>query len=97
MGAYWAKIFWSMIIMICIIAICGLLKALCQFCFYICPKIIMIFRYIKDKFSNIYENINCSYSNYEIINKIFIRDIKKATIHPLPVLSPLSLPKNLPV
>ena len=99
MGAYFAKVFWGMIYIICTIAICGILQGLSQFTFYICPKIINICKCIKDKFCNIYNlgtNINLPYCNKKIINKILKKNInkvivKKAKINPLPIIN------NLPV
>mgnify|MGYP003972401361 CR=1 FL=1 len=97
MGAYFANVFWSMIFLICIIALCGLLQGLCQFCCYICPKIGKICKPVKDKFCNFYENINCSYcsmNNFQIINKYLIKNInkitvKKVTINPCPIVNNL--------
>ncbi len=85
MGNFYASGFWGMLILIGIVAICGMIQAMCQFCLYIFPKIksmckclkdtlITIFKFIKDKFVKIHDNINSSYNN-KILNKnIFFKN-----------------------
>ena len=85
MGNFYASGFWSMIILIGIVAICGMIQAMCQFCLYIFPKIksmckclkdilITICKYIKNKFVKIRDYMNSSCNN-KIINKnIFFKN-----------------------
>jgi hypothetical protein len=77
MGNFYASGFWGMIYLICIIAICGMLQAMCQFCAYIFPTIKKICKCIKYKFINIniHEYINRSCN--KITNEYFIKNIKE--------------------
>ena len=82
MGNFYASGFWGMLILIGIVAICGIIQAICQFFMYIFPKIKSMCKCLKNKLITMceyifiyyfkirdYINIPC---NSKIINKNII-------------------------
>lgn len=85
MSKFWANGFYGSLVIIGIIAICGMIQAMFQFCIYIYPKIkntcrslrdilINIHNFIKNIFIKIY-NYTTSSCNNKMINKnIFFKN-----------------------